>query len=171
MTGRCPTVGVGIIPPAGIKNVLKAGKTRPRRSFRCRSRLPCESLGKSGASAVLVAAQVSVPGIVSPAGIQKGEEVAGSSRPRRSFHCRSTLPCEEVSSRRALSVVVVAVQLFGAGIISAAGIGNAGSVAVRPRRSFQCRSTLPCEQTGQRACRDAGSRPTVRTGIVSAPGV
>ena len=40
--------------------------TRPRRSFRCRSTLRCDSLGQSGALVVLVAVQLSVLGLYLP---------------------------------------------------------------------------------------------------------
>ena len=39
---------------------------RPRRSFRCRSRLPCDRLGAAGALVVLVAVQLSVLGLYLP---------------------------------------------------------------------------------------------------------
>ena len=39
---------------------------RPRRSFHCRSRLPCERIGAAGALVVLVAVQLSVPGLYLP---------------------------------------------------------------------------------------------------------
>ena len=39
--GGCPTVRAGIVSPAGVQK-SRCCRTRPRRSFHCRSRLPCE---------------------------------------------------------------------------------------------------------------------------------
>ena len=65
-----------------------------------------------GALVVLVAIQLSVSGLYLPPVL----EMAGAIiRPRRSFHCRSTLPCERLGQSGAL-VVLVAVQLFVPGL-------------------------------------------------------
>ena len=59
-----------------------------------------------------MAVQLSVLGLYLPAGVQIAAEVI--LRPRRSFHCQSTLPCD-VSATGAL-VVLVAVQLSVLGL-------------------------------------------------------
>ena len=68
-------------------------RLRPRRSFHCRSRLPCDSsgsgrVGRAGGCPTVRA------GIVSPAGVQIVEAI--DLRPRRSFHCQSRLPCDSL---------------------------------------------------------------------------
>ena len=62
---------------------------------------------------VLVAVQLSVLGLYLPP-VLKSDEVIHI-RPRRSFHCRSTLPCEPFGQSGAL-VVLVAVQLSVLGL-------------------------------------------------------
>ena len=166
----------------------------PRRSFHCRSRLPCDSIGQRARWSVLVAIQLSVLGLYLPPVFKSC--CCHSIRPRRSFHCRSTLPCGLARAAGAL-VVLVAVQLsvlglylppvfkallkstksapndhftagphcrvigsgsgrvggaggcpsIRAGIVSPASVQSQGLTGiVHPRRSFHCRSTLPCDQ-------------------------
>ena len=43
--GGCPTVGAGIVSPAGVKDRCRR-HIRPRRSSRCRSTRPCERIGQ-----------------------------------------------------------------------------------------------------------------------------
>ena len=76
---------------------------RPRRSFRCRSRLPCARYRAAGALVVLVAVQLSVLGLYLPPVFKR---VLPSFRPRRSFHCQSTLPCACIGAAGALVSVV-----------------------------------------------------------------
>ena len=72
-------------------------------------------------------------------------------RPRRSFRCRSTLPCE-IDSRSGRVGGAGGCPTIRAGIVSPAGVQTAAAeVICRPRRSFHCRSTLPCDRLGQRA--------------------
>ena len=66
---------------------------RPRRSFHCRSRLPCERIGAVGALVVLVAVQLSVLGLYLPPVFKRRQRHI---HPRRSFHCRSRLPCDRL---------------------------------------------------------------------------
>ena len=76
----------------------KAGRRmlRPRRSFRCRSTLPCDRYRAAGALVVLVAVQLSVLGLYLPPVFKVA---ADRLRPRRSFRCRSTLPCDSIGQR------------------------------------------------------------------------
>ena len=48
-------------------------------------------------------------------------------------------------------VVLVAVQLFVLGLYLPPVFKDAGSHQLHPRRSFHCRSRLPCDGLGQRA--------------------
>ena len=66
-----------------------------------------------GALVVLVAVQLSVLGLYLPPVFKAFGAI--SIRPRRSFHCRSTLPCETLVQTGAL-VVLVAVQLSVLGL-------------------------------------------------------
>ena len=99
-----------------------------------------------GALVVLVAVQLSVPGLYLPPVLR----AAGVHlRPRRSFRCRSTLPCA-ISPRR---------RVGGAGGRPTVGDGSylppvfkwLPLPSLRPRRSFRCRSRLPCDHLVQRA--------------------
>ena len=169
---------------------------RPRRSFRCRSRLPCDKSRPEGALVVLVAVQLSVLGLYLPPVFKAaGHHI----RPRRSFHCRSRLPCDRLGAAGAL-VVLVAVQLSVLGLylppvfkraadhqsapddhftagpdcrVTSLGqrarwscwwlsnypcwdcisrrCSNSRCRHIRPRRSFHCRSRLPCDSLAQRA--------------------
>ena len=61
-----PTIGAGIVPAAGVQVIDPSRQIHPRRSFHCRSTLPCDSLGAAGALVVLVAVQLSVLGLYLP---------------------------------------------------------------------------------------------------------
>ena len=111
--GGCPTIRAGIVSPAGVQIARLIHHIRPRRSFHCRSTLPCELLGAVGALVVLVAVQLSVPGLYLPPVFKV--VAYHHIRPRRSFHCRSTLPCDGLGQSGAL-VVLVAVQLSVLGL-------------------------------------------------------
>ena len=107
-------------------------------------------------------------GIVSPAGVQIRPST--SIHPRRSFRCRSTLPCEPSRPAGAL-VVLVAVQLSCWDYISRRYSNIVDCYQLRPRRSFGCRSTLPCDARASGRVDGAGGCPTIGAGIVSPAGV
>ena len=78
-------------------------------------------------------------------------EIVIISHPRRSFRCRSRRPCARIGAAGAL-VVLVAAQLFVAGIISARQCSKLAPHATSsPRQSFHCQSILPCETVVRRA--------------------
>ena len=62
-----PAIRTGIVSPAVLKSLSPC---HPRRSFQCRSRLPCDASRPTGALVVLVAVQLSVLGIVSSARVE-----------------------------------------------------------------------------------------------------
>ena len=135
--GGGPTIRVGIVSAAGVQLATPSapddhftagphGRVIPR---------------PEGALVVLVAVQVSCAGVVSPAGVQTRRH-----RPRRSFHCRSTLLCDRSSRGRVGGVG--GCPTIRAGIVSTAGVQMATSV-IRPRRSFHCQSRLLCAGLGQ----------------------
>ena len=166
---------------------------------------------------MLVAVQLSVPGLYLAAGVRISAVVV---RPRRSFHCRSTPPCERLGPlarwscwwlsnylcpdcicRQCLKSVKISgsapddhftagpdcrvrvsrggrvgdasrCPTIGAGIVSAASVQRIDSRRHRPRRSFHCRSTPPCERyRAAGALVVAGSCPTIRSGIVSSASI
>ena len=84
---------------------------RPRRSFRCRSTLPCDASRPAGALVVLVAVQLSVPGLYLPP-VFKG----GPDRPPQTI---ISLPVQTAVCRlrpAGALVVLVAVQLSVLGL-------------------------------------------------------
>ena len=89
--GGCPTIRAGIVSPAGVQIGQSECIVRPKRSFHCRSTLPCDRTRRSGRVGRAGGRPTVRAGIVSPAGVQK---VADRLRPRRSFHCQSTLLCD-----------------------------------------------------------------------------
>ena len=104
-------------------------------------------LGQSGALVVLVAVQLSVPGLYLPAGVQSSSN--HQFRPRRSFRCRSTLPCEALGQRARWWCW--SLSNCPCWDCISRRCSNSCCRHIRPRRSFRCRSTLPCESIGQRA--------------------
>ena len=143
-------------------------RLRPKRSFHCRSRLPCDGLGQWARWSVLVAVQLSVPGLYLPPVFKISSRLV--STPDDHFtagpDCRvtdsaqwarwwcwwpSNYPCRDCISRRCSS--------NGHDIISA------------PDDHFtagpDCRVTVSASgRVG-----GAGGCPTIRAGIVSPAGV
>ncbi len=97
---------------------------RPRRSFRCRSRLPCErsSGGRVGRAGGCPTVRV---GIVSPAGVQTAEAVKSAP----DDHFAAGPDCGVTDSRRGRVGGAGGCPTIRAGIISAAGVERAGSVS------------------------------------------
>ena len=141
--GGCPTVGAGIVSPAGVQND-GAVESRPRRSFRCRSTLPCDV---SGSRARWWCWWLSNCRCWDCIFRRCSNSWPCHLRPRRSFRCRSTLPCEVSGSGRVGGAG--GCPTVGAGIISPAGVQKRCRCYIHPRRSFRCRSTLPCDCLGQ----------------------
>ena len=121
---------------------------------------------------VLVAVQVLVLGLYRPPVFNESVREVARSAPDDHFaagpHCRVTT----VGAEGAL-VMLVAVQTIGAGIVSPASIKDHAAVIIsRPRRSFHCRSKLPCDARRARGrIGGAGSCPTVRSRIISPAGI
>ena len=178
------------LPP--VLNAV-ASQFRPRRSFHCRSTLPCELSAQWARWSCWWLSNYPCWDCISRRCSNRGDDF----RPKRSFHCRSTLPltfsargrvggaggcptiragivspasveiaaavvstpddhftagpdCRVTARAAGALVVLVAVQRIRAGIVSPAGVRKS-MVMSRPRRSFHCRSRLPCERLGQRA--------------------
>ena len=100
-----------------------------------------------GALVVLVAVQLSVLGLYLPP-VLKSWPVTLTVHPRRSFHCRSRLPCDDSAQMGAL-MVLVAVQLSVLGLYLPPVLKRCQRYLLHPRRSFHCRSRLPCDRLGQ----------------------
>ena len=120
---------------------------RPRRSFHCQSRLPCD-VRPAGALVVLVAVQLLVLGLYLPP-VFDSHRRHHESAPDDHFSCRSRLPCEISADRRIGRAG--GCPTIGAGIVSAAGVQIAAHRYIHPRRSFHCRSRLPCDRLVRRA--------------------
>ena len=116
---------------------------------------------------MLVAVQLSVLGIVSPAGVQIA--AVPSIRPRRSFRCRSRLPCGTLGQWARWWCWWL--SNYPCWDYISRRCSNSCSRQIHPRRSFHCQSTLPCDALGQRRVGGAGGCPTIRAGIVSPAGV
>ena len=118
----------------------------------------------AGALVVLVAVQLSVPGLYLPPVFKCCRPI----RPRRSFRCRSTLLCDD--SGRGRVGGAGGCPTIGAGIVSPAGVKMV--VAVIPPQTI---ISLPVHtavwNSGSGRVGDAGGCPTIRAGIVSAAGV
>ena len=136
--GGCPTVCAGIVSPASVQNDRPV-PVRPRRSFHCRSTLRCENRAV-GAFVVLVAVQLSVPGLYLPPVFQKLPSI-----PPQTI---ISLPVQTAVCKFGLSGRVGGAggcPTIRAGIVSPAGVQIAWCHRqFRPRRSFHCRSRLPC---------------------------
>ena len=93
--GGCPTVGAGIVSPAGVQRT--ADLVRPRRSFRCRSTLPCDRFGHRAHWWCWWLSNYPCWDCISRRCSKM--QCCHQLRPRRSFRCRSTLPCDRFGQR------------------------------------------------------------------------
>ena len=144
--GGCPTIGAGIVSPAGVQ-IDAVISIRPRRSFRCRSTPPCERTRPAGALVVLVAVQLSVPGLyLPPVFIMPLTSPAPDDHFTAGPHCRVT-----VSAHRARWWCWWLSNCPCWDCICPPVFKIAADRYPRPRRSFHCRSRLPCESLAQRA--------------------
>ena len=112
---------------------------------------------------LLVAIQLSVPGLYLPPVLNSWCRYV---RPRRSFRCRSTLPCE--LSAGGHSVVLVAVQLSVLGLYRRR-CSNSAAVESAPDNHFiagpHCRVII----SGIRRTVRTGRNPTVGAGMYLPP--
>ena len=108
--GSCPTVRAGIVSARRCSNMLRPF-IRPRRSSRCRSRLPCESRG-SGRIGGAGGGPTVGAGIVSPAGVQRLPPI----RSAPDDHLAAGPHCRVLVSALGALVVLVAVQLSVLGL-------------------------------------------------------
>ena len=143
--GGCPTVRAGIVSAAGVQIV--AGLVRPRRSFHCRSTLPCERIGQRARWWCWWLSNCRCWDCICPPVFKKLRVVI--IRPRRSFHCRSRLPCERLGQRARWWCWWLSNCPCWDCI--SRQCSSSCRRSVRPRRSFHCRSTLPCDSSRSRA--------------------
>ena len=166
--GGCPTIRAGIVSPAGVQIVHR--HIHPKRSFHCRSRLPCDTHRAVGALVVLVAVQLSVLGIVSPAGVRRLPVPSTVSAP--DDHFTAGPDCRVTVSGRGRVGRAGGCPTIRAGIVSPAGVRkHAADVISAPDDHFtagpDCRVTV----SGSGRVGRAGGCPTIRAGIVSPAGV
>ena len=120
---------------------MAAVDLRPRRSFHCRSTLPCESLAHRAHWWCWWLSKCQRWDRISRRCSNGLPLSAPDDHFTASPHCR-------VESRAAGALVVlVAVQLSVLGLYLPP-VFKLLPLAFRPRRSFHCRSTLPCERIG-----------------------
>ena len=121
--GGCPTIRAGIVSPAGVQQCACHHTARPRRSFHCRSTLPCDRLGQRARWSCWWLSNYPCWDCISR---RCSMTDCRCLHPRRSFHCRSRLPCDATRPRGALAVVVAV---------------HVSSVHGTPRRQFseECR--------------------------------
>ena len=89
--------------------------------------------------------------------------------PRRSFHCRSRLPCDSIGRRARWWCWWL--SNYRCWDYISRRCSKVECHRLRPRRSFHCRSTLPCDSSGSGRVGGAGGCPTVGAGIISPAGV
>ena len=92
--GGCPTVGAGIVSPAGVQKL--PSKSTPDDHFAAGPHCRVTTPRAAGALVVLVAVQLSVLGLYRR---RCSNSRRHHLRPRRSFRCRSTLPCDHIGQR------------------------------------------------------------------------
>ena len=114
---------------------------------------------------VLVAVQLSVLGLYLPPVFKELPSV----RPRRSFHCRSTLPCDVSAGGRVGGAG--GCPTIRAGIVSPAGVQIADTDHSAPDDHFTASPHCRVNVSGSGRVGGAGGRPTIRAGIVSPAGV
>ena len=121
-----------------------------------------------GALVVLVAVQLSVPGLYLPPVFKYAAAI--DIHPRRSFHCQSTLPCDQIGSVGAL-VVLVAVQLSVPGLYLPPVLQIRDAIISTPDDHFTASPHCRVIASASGCVGRAGGRPTIRAGIVSPAGV
>ena len=139
--GGSPSSRAGMVSPAGVQ---KAG-IRPRRSFHCRSRLPCDVLeGRARWSCWWLSNYRARDCISRPC---LRPTVPSSSAPND--HFTAGPDCRVTKSGIGRVGRAGGCPTIRAGIVSPARVQKEDMH--HPRRSFHCRSRLPCEGLGQRA--------------------
>ena len=123
-------------------------KTRPRRSFHCRSRLPCDD-SRSGR----VGGAGGCPTIRARDCISRrcSTELRLSVNSAPDDHFTAGPHCRVKISGSGRVGGAGGCPTIRAGIVSAAGVQIVLTIELRPRRSFHCRSTLPCDSSRRRA--------------------
>ena len=124
--------------------------SRPRRSFHCQSTLLCDSFAAAGALVVLVAVQLSVLGLYFPPVLNRLVTIG----PAPDDHFTAGPHCRVLNRAEGALVVLVAVQLSVLGLYLPPVLNTVPIfwlTYIHPRRSFHCRSRLPCDRLGQKA--------------------
>ena len=164
--GGCPTVGAGIVSPASVQKDGTSHSPRPRRSFHCRSTLPCDAYRAAGALVVLVAVQLSVLGLYLPPVFRS---LASISAP--DDHFAAGPHCRVIASGRGRVGGACGCPTVGAGIVSSAGVQGPGDTVSAPDDHFAAGPHCRVIQSARGRVGRAGGCPTIRAGIVSPAGV
>ena len=156
---------LGLYLPPVLNTLLPS--LHPRRSFRCRSTLPCDSLGQrarwwcwwlSNYPCLGLYLPPVFKGLVAIVSTPDDHFAAGPDCRVISLGQRARWWCWWLSNYRCWDCIC-------------RRCSNRLTAVIRPRRSFHCRSTLPCDSIGRGRIGGAGGCPTIRAGIVSAAGV
>ena len=117
---------------------------------------------------VLVAVQLSVPGLYLPPVFKKAAIVY----PAPDDHFAAGPDCRVIVAAAGALVVLVAVQLFGAGIVSPAGVQiEPSALDAAPDDHFAAGPNCRCETSASGGVGGAGGCPTVCAGIISPAGI
>ena len=112
-----------------------------------------------GALVMLVAVQLSVPGLYLPP-VFESPLKSSTSHPRRSFHCRSTLPCDWSRAAGAL-VMLVAVQLSVLGLYLPPVFNERIAAAPAPDDHFTAGPDCRVSDSANRGISGGRSRPRI----------
>ena len=165
--GGCPTIRAGIVSPAGVQIVVRH-HIHPRRSFHCRSTLPCDTYRPVGALVVLVAVQLSVLGLYLPPVFK----VAAAIRSAPDDHFTAGPHCRVNESGSGRVGRAGGCPTIRAGIVSPAGVQIVADViSSTPDDHFTASPDCRVIDSGSGCVGRAGGCPTIRAGIVSPAGV
>ncbi len=141
--GGCPTVGAGIISPAGVQKRQPLVNSAPDDHFTAGPHCRVTSSAQRARWSVLVAVQLSVLGLYLPPVFEIADVVSAPDD-----HFTAGPDCRVIVSGSGRVGGAGGCPTVRARIVSPAGVQIVAVTIIRPRRSFHCRSRLPCEGIG-----------------------
>ena len=167
---------LGLYLPPVFESRQKA--LHPRRSFHCRSRLPCDRIGQWARWSCWWLSSYPCWDCIS----RRCSNMQEPSHSTPDDHFTAGPDCRVNASASGRVDGAGSCPTIRAGIVSPASVQKNSQAILRPKRSFHCRSTLPCDHIEQRArwscwwqsncpCWDCISRrySKSRATIISAP--
>ena len=165
MVGGYPTVGAGIVSPAGVEIHTGTSVSTPDDHFTASPH--CRVMSRAaGALVVLVAVQLSVLGLYLPPVFEVAVRVSAPDD-----HFTASPDCRVTARAAGALVVLVAVQLSVLGLYLPPVFKYAAAIITAPDDHFSCRSRLRCDRPASGRVGGAGGCPTIRARIVSPAGV